>query len=118
MRYRKISADGDYVFGAGVLDYLKDVPEAVSQACVSRLRLLEGEWFLDVSAGTPWQTQILGMHTAGTRDMTVYGTVLQTAGVTRIANFASVVNPNTREYSVSMVIDTIYGLAQLQAAVQ
>lgn len=115
MRYRKLSPTGDYMFGSGEGDYLRNSPETVAQACVSRLRLLRGEWFMDESAGTPWDTQVLGAHTGSTRDMTVFGAVLGTEGVLRITDFVSRFDPNLRTYSVRMTVDTVYGQASVAA---
>ena len=54
MRYRKLDAAGDFVFGHGAADYHRDSPEAVAQAVLTRLKLHRGEWFLDRSEGTPY----------------------------------------------------------------
>ena len=118
MRYRRLSETGDYVFGGGERDYLHDTPETVAQAVVSRLRLLTGEWFMDISAGTDWETKVLGANTGGTRDMTIFATVLGTQGVKRIITFASKLNSNTRAYAVSIAIDTIYGQAAVVTEIQ
>jgi hypothetical protein len=54
MRYRKLDANGDYTFGGGSNDFLVNTPETVAQAVMTRLNLLQGEWFLDTTAGMPW----------------------------------------------------------------
>ena len=38
MRYRKLDANDDYVFGGGQVDFHKDTPEGVGQAVKTRLR--------------------------------------------------------------------------------
>ena len=65
MRYRKLDARGDMIFGHGSADYYRDQPEAVAQAAVTRLRLKLGEWFADTSDGTNWDGAVLGRHTEG-----------------------------------------------------
>ena len=62
MKVRKLNADGEVAFGRGRLDYLADSPEAVGQNVMTRLKLKTGEWFTDVSDGTPYADSILGEH--------------------------------------------------------
>lgn len=108
MRYRKLDADGDYVFGGQQADFYKDVPEAVAQAVLTRLRLYRGEWFLDITEGTPLD-QIIGKYTAGTYDAAIRQRILGTQGVTALAAYSSDFNPDTRKLSVSATITTQYG---------
>lgn len=68
MRYRKLSDTGDYTLGHGPANFWRDVPQAPAQAVATRLRLLTGEWFLDLAEGTPYQTGVLGKHTQATYD--------------------------------------------------
>lgn len=114
MRYRKLDADGDYVFGGGQADFLKDSPEAVAQAVQTRLRLARGEWFLDKTEGTPWD-QILGKYTAGTYDAAIRQRILGTQGVRELAAYSSSLNSEARELSVTATINTIYGTIPVQA---
>ncbi|KVE37668.1 hypothetical protein [Burkholderia sp. BDU5] len=109
MRYRKLDADGDYVFGGGDADFLVNVPEAVAQAVQTRLRLLRGEWFLDTTVGMPWATDVLGKYTSGTYDAAIRQCILGTQGVTEITNYSSSVDSETRKLSVTATINTIYG---------
>lgn len=116
MRYRKLSPTGDYLFGNGLNDFWINVPDAPAQAVKTRLLLWLGEWFLDLTEGTPFLEGILGKHSQATADQTIQNRVTGTQGVTDILNYSSVLNPDRRTLSVEMEIDTVYGptVAQLQ----
>lgn len=96
-------------FGQGGLNFYVDSPEAVAQAVMTRLRLLVGEWFLDITEGTDYLTQVLGYGTEATRDIEIRARILGTQGVTDIQDYTSSVNPSTRLFSVKVTINTIYG---------
>lgn len=109
MRYRKLSTTGDYQFGASQKDFYRDEPSAVGQAAKTRLLLWLGEWFLNIEEGTAFMQGILGKHSQTTADITIQDRVLDTQGATNIQNYESEVNPDTRDMSVSMTLNTIYG---------
>lgn len=113
MRYRKLTASGDYSFGRGQADFYRDVPEAPAQAVKTRLHLETGEFFLDQREGTPWSTDVLGNRTAATRDIVILTRALATVGVKSILSYSSQVDRDTRKFSVQMALDTIYGPATL-----
>jgi hypothetical protein len=114
MRYRKLDAAGDFVFGHNGADYHQNSPETVSQAVLTRLKLHRGEWFLDSSEGTPYTPAILGKHTAGSHDFALRARVLETEGVKEITEFESHTDPEIRKLLVSMTINTDYGQAVIQ----
>lgn len=114
MRYRALSPSGDYTFGQGTANYLIDLPQTVGQAVKTRLLLLTQEWFLDVTEGTPYSTQILGTNTQATRDLAIKARILRTPGVKQLSQYASRVVD--RKFIVSAVIDTIYGQTSLAVA--
>ena len=114
MRYRKLAADGDMIFGHGGRDFHQDSPEAVAQAVLTRLLLWRGEWFLDQSQGLPWAQLVLGKHTQGSYDLAIRSRVLDTPGVTGIAEYASSLDGESRKLSVPLTIDTRYGQARLR----
>ena len=114
MQYRRLDANGDMVIGHGSADYLKDSPECVAQAVVTRLRLLRGEWFLDLTEGTPYAPAVLGKHTKGTYDFAIRQRVLKTEGVTEIEEYESIFDGETRALTVNIRINTVYGPAQIQ----
>jgi hypothetical protein len=109
MRYRELDANGDSTFCSGQTRFLVNSPEAVAQAVKTRLALIQGEWFLDQAEGVPYATKILGTGTQATRDIAVQNTILNTKGVKAITAYSSSVEPNTRKFSVSETLDTIYG---------
>jgi hypothetical protein len=114
LRYRRLDANGDYVFGGDQASFYIDQPEAPAQAIGTRLKLLLGEWWLDVTDGTPWLTQVLGNRTRATRDVVLKARILGTQGVTGpITNFSSSFDPATRAYSFSATVGTVYGPVQI-----
>lgn len=107
MRYRALSPSGDFVFGPGSR-FLIDSPATVGQAVRTRLLLALGEWFLDMTEGTPYKTSILGTGTKAIYDQAIQERILGTQGVTSIESYASFLDED-RHLSVAATINTIYG---------
>lgn len=114
MRYRKLDANGDMVFGGDQAAFWVNVPDAVGQAIGTRLRLNYGEWFLDITDGTNWATGVLGTQTQATRDMILKARILATQGVTQLLQFAPSFDGNARKYTVVAAVNTEYGVTQVQ----
>lgn len=117
MKVRKLDSDGDMTFGENSLNFWQNVPDAVAQCVVTRLRLQYGEWFLDTSDGTDWRTKILGKFTNDTRDLTIQSRTLGTQGCKEILAYSSALDRNTRRWSVDATIDTIYGKAVVKGPI-
>ena len=121
MRYRKLSEPtdtdpgGDYTFAQGPNNFWINQREAVAQAVKTRLLLEQGEWFLDKSEGTPYDTQILGMGKTPLYDQAIRARILGTQGVTGIADYSSTLD-TTRNLKVRAVIDTVYGQTTVEQA--
>jgi len=111
MRYRKLDANGDYSFGQSQNNFWVDVPDGVAQAVKTRLALLQGEWYLDSTEGTPYSTKILGTGTKDLYDIAIRDRILGTTGVNSIVSYSS--SLNNRILSVAVTIDTIYGTTQI-----
>lgn len=109
MKYRKLSASNDFTFGRGQSDFYKDVPEAVAQACQTRLSLATGDWFLNLLEGTPYFPKILGHGTTNLYDIALKQRILGTPGVKSLDAYQSSLDPNTRKLSVTCLLTTIYG---------
>ncbi len=112
MRYRKLDANGDYTVETGD-DFYVNSPAAVAQAVQTRLRLFAGEWFLDTSAGMPWNTGVLGKYTAAAYDPLIKEQILAAQGVTEITAYTSTRDPSARTLNVAVTIGTIYGTTSL-----
>jgi len=110
MKYRAMDAKDDYTFGSAS-QWLADSPATVAQAVETRLRLAAKEWFLDSKEGLDW-SKILGFGTASTRDSEIKKRILGTPGVNSIVSYSS--STSGRSFSVTAVIDTIYGQATVQ----
>lgn len=108
MRVRKVDATGDMIFGGNQAAFHRDVPEAVAQVVESRLQLWEGQWYLDLDEGTPYETQVLGKRTEAMRDPALRARILDTPGVTEIARYDSVLNRETRGFTVAATISTAF----------
>jgi hypothetical protein len=111
MRCRALDSTGDYTFGHGRDDFLADQPELVRQLIRTRLLLMSGEWFLDVTEGTPYQTEIVGEHTQLTYDVAIQSRITGTPGVLQITSYSSTVID--RNLQVDVTLDTIYGPTRL-----
>ena len=118
MRVRKLSATGDFTFGASQLNFWIDEPDAVAQVVRTSLLLWLGEWYLDTTVGMPWIQGVLGKHSQATADITVQDYVLNVQGVTDISAFTSSDNQDQRLYTASLILDTIYGPTPVEIANQ
>lgn len=111
MRYRKLTAGGDYTFGQSNLDFYKDI-DAVRQAIQTRLDLYLDTFWRDLSDGLPMFQSILGpsgsaQHLA-TIDQIIQARILGTEGVSSVVSYSSTYDRNTRRYSFTATVQTIY----------
>ncbi|WP_345820529.1 hypothetical protein ABC766_00400 [Methylobacterium fujisawaense] len=113
MRIRKVSSDGDMVFGGDQASIWRDVPEVVGVLVEARLNLWEGQWWLDATQGTPYEQQVLGKRTEGLRDPALQARILDTPGVVEIEAYNSVLDRQTRGLTVSATIQTVYSRSYL-----
>jgi hypothetical protein len=110
MRVRTLSPSGDMTFGNGSGNYLIDSSSAVAQIVGTTLKLWLGEWFLDLSAGIAWSTQIAGRNTLPVAIMILRSAVLNVPGVVSIGSLSYTLDTQTRLLTVTMSqVQTIYG---------
>ena len=102
------------MFGHSQQDFLIN-SDAVSQAILTRLNLLLGEWWEDTSDGLPLFQSILGISGTTSNkqaaDLLIQDRILNTQGVLNIEKYTSAINSKTRQYSITCTVNTIYGTA-------
>jgi hypothetical protein len=116
MRYRQLGPTGDYQFGLGTANFLIDDAQCVVQKIQTRLRLNQGDWFLDTTAGVPWNTKVLGKSSANTRDMVLKSVILGTDGVTGLVPNTWSATLTGRQLTVSCSVTTIYSAEPIVVA--
>ena len=89
----------------------------VGQVVSTRLRLWQGQWFLAVTDGMPWQTQVLGKYTGDVRDMAVQDRIYGTPGMVDIQGYNSQLDTQTRAWTVHATLQTVYGQFVLQGPI-
>ena len=109
MRVRALSPTGDMTFGLSAANFLANSPATVAQCVLTALELWQGSWFLDVTAGVPYTTQVLGYNTKALYDLAIQQVVLGVQNVTGISNYSSTFNSATRKLTVTMTVDTAFG---------
>jgi hypothetical protein len=108
MRYRALDSNGDYQLGRSAAEFLVNSAAAVAQLVMTRLLLWEGEWFLDLTEGTPYSQSILGFSTQTIYDQAIQERIIGTAGVSSIVEYLSQLNDATRALTVNATILTQY----------
>jgi hypothetical protein len=109
MIYRKLDSVGDYSFGGSLNSFHLNTADGVGQAVLTRLKLWEAEWFIDLREGTPYVGGILGKYTMETFDQVVKDRILNTQEVTEILAYSSVYDGDLRSVVISVTISTSYG---------
>lgn len=91
----------------------------VQQDLSQRLRMFQGEWFLDTSAGVPILQEILVKDpNLGQVDAIVQNTILSTPGVLQLASYSSTYDRMRRRARFEFVVVTQYGTVQYSDVLQ
>lgn len=86
----------------------------IAQTVQTRLRLYLGEYFRDVTDGTPWHEQILGkFQNLSAAEAALRARIANTPGVIRLTSFSANFDITTRKYSVTAGILTEFGLDEV-----
>lgn len=110
MRYRPLGPGDDYTVSQA---FLVNSPECVAQAIKTRLKLWQGEWFVDTTDGTPYATEVLGVRNSKDPNAAIKQRILGTPGVTAMTAYSSSYDGNTRQLTVTATVDTAYGQVSL-----
>ncbi len=106
MKYRRLTPAGDYSFGQGALEYLTDV-NAVAQAIKTRLRLLQNEWWENLTEGLPLFTRLLTARNTETAALLIRERILSTPHVTAITDYTAERSGNG--YAFTATVETGFG---------
>lgn len=111
MTVRRLDANGDIATSG--IQFISEAEE-IAQTVKTRLKLFLGEYFRDISDGTPWFQQILGKgSTLGVKESLIKRRISQTEGVSSIFQFETDFDLANRRYSVQAGILTPFGQATI-----
>ena len=111
MTVRALDENGDIVTSGQ--QFIGGVDE-IAQTVSTRLKLFLGEYFRNITDGTPWFEQILGKGPSlESREAAIKNRIIRTEGVTRLVSFSTDFDLDTRTYSVNAGILTPFGTTQI-----
>jgi len=106
--YLAIDANGETQWNSPLYDLA-----AVEQAILTRLRLLQGEWWADLADGLPlWQSilaQAASPQALNQMELLISVRITGTPFVSNLANISVTFNKATRQFSFSAVANTQFG---------
>lgn len=106
--------NGDFKIINGRLR-LTDGKLEVAQTIRSRLRVFQGELFLDITAGTPYFQQVIGKDkNPNTAESAIKSVITSTPGVLELLEFSFNIDKATREASVAFKVRAEDGIIELE----
>lgn len=91
--------------------------DEIAQTIRTRLELHLGEYFRDITEGTPWFQTILGKEgSLQAKEAAIRNRIIRTPGVVQITYFNADYTPENRTYRVTVEAMTIYGEMKLDEA--
>ena len=98
------TASGDLVLEGNSLVLVTGADE-VRQRVEQRLRMIRSEWFLDVTAGLPWFSDIFAKgQTRGVIEALIKNEIVRTPGVRELTAFELTIDKFTREARITAEI--------------
>jgi hypothetical protein len=114
MTVRRLQDNGD--ISTSGTQFIADIEE-VAQTVRTNLKLFLGEYFRDITIGTPWFQQILGKgQELQVREAAIKRQIIQTRGVSSISSFNTDFDLALRKYSVNAGIITPFGETTISIA--
>jgi hypothetical protein len=105
---RKLDGNGDIVTQGNI--FIAGQNE-IEQTIRTRLRLFLGEYFRDITDGTPWFEQILGKGTSqSAREAALRNRIARTPGVIRLTSFSTDYDISSRKLTVKVGVLTTFGI--------
>jgi hypothetical protein len=112
MIFRALDSDNDWTFGKGKQNYATGL-NAIKLNVGTRLKSWKGNCFFAEDEGVDWNN-LLDVGTKNLLDADLKRVILQSEGILRINSFESEIDRDTRDYSASTEILTIYGVSRLE----
>ena len=84
----------------------------VSKAIEYRLKIFLGEYFLNISEGTPWFQSILGKSDASRGSLAIKSRILSTANVRTLTDYSFTFEQRERRLTVSAGVVSDFGAFQ------
>jgi len=107
--YRRLDPNGDPYCGQGQANFVSDI-DAVAQIIATRLKLLQGEWWENLNAGTPLFQSILGRSAPyQAASLILQQRILGTPFVASISNVQTGYDGSTRAFTFSCQVLTQFG---------
>lgn len=117
MKYRILDENDDYVLGSRS-NMFHTGTKAVAQAIKTRLKLLIAEWWENTEDGLPLFQQILGVSGGDDNlngvDLIIQERILSTPNVLGLEEFQRDFNKNTRKYTFTAKVNSIYGELEIK----
>lgn len=111
MRVRALDPAGDWTFGKGQNNYLRD-NDAIRQSIQTRLMSFLGDCFWDVAAGINWWAR-LGSKDKILTELDIAATILNTQGVQNLGELSAEIDPKTRGLSTQWQVTTTFSALEL-----
>lgn len=109
MIVRALDGNGDWTFGKGKNNYLREV-SAIRQSIQTRLKSFLGDCFFALNQGIDW-FNLLGSKNILELRLAVAATLLNTEDVVRINNLNVIISSTTRNIFIQYEVETVYGEA-------
>lgn len=106
MIVRALDSDGDWTFGKGRNNYLKD-NAAVAQVLDLRVSMFLGDCFFALNEGIDW-TNRLGSKDELALNLDIAARILNTPQVTGLLQLSTNLNRGTRGFTASYEVQTVY----------
>lgn len=111
MIIRNLDVSNDWTFGAGLQNYKRDL-EAVELNIQTRMKSWKGDCFYKPAEGVDYNN-FLDVGTKSLLDSDVKRVILQSEGVLKITEYESELSRETREFSATATIITIFGVSEI-----
>lgn len=96
-------------FGQSAANFLVDSPAAVAQRALTRLKLNEGEWYIDLLEGLPLFQDILAQKNIGLAAAVIRDRISGTPFLNAILSYSVNFNEITRAFQVLATANTAFG---------